>query len=67
MSDVVSGRNLMRAWAEALNLPESTYRIVIDADLHSAVRVYVCTWGTDKMLEITPPPDLKILIDGVKQ
>ena len=52
---VISGNEFMVKWAEALGLPPTTRRVVIDADVNKALIVYVSCYGTEDLLTIEPP------------
>lgn len=66
---VITGRDFMKKWAEALDLPEKTCRVVIDARMDAALTVYVTCFGSEDMLTIEPPnaSDVKIVTATVTQ
>lgn len=44
-------------------VPENTRRVVIDAEANSPIIIYVEMYGGDKLIEVEPPPELRV---GVK-
>lgn len=65
---VIHGRYFLQWLIDNQVVPERTRRVVIEADIGSAVRIYVETWGTESLISVTPPPELKgaqVLINGI--
>lgn len=44
-------------------VPENTRRVVIDAEANNPIIIYVEMYGGDKLIEVEPPPELRV---GVK-
>ena len=66
MAKPIMGRDFMQRWADALELPPSATRVVIDVHMNNVVRVYYSTNGTEDLLQIEPPSADEVQIFGPK-
>ena len=58
MSKLIKSDAFVTQWAEAMGIDiaeDKITRVVIDAQVGEVLKVYLSRWGTDRLLDVTPP------------